>query len=209
MTTIDISTPKQNGTPVREIVTRVSHVAEDTVQPVHSETQRRALLPSNSPSSALSPREKRRRQNTSSSPERPANVSKEPKKRKLNRQSCSYCRKDREKVKRLFSSFIAANYSSVYLREETGQARNVIVVPRRTCLVRRRRPRGVKRADPKTDHVWWAVAQAFQVMSVVIMMMLLKLCALLLQSSVLLKFAIHTLHLRTPSASMTPQQSQI
>jgi hypothetical protein len=204
MTTIDISTPRRNGTPLKERAT-VSHVADD---PVHSKTQHRAVLPSNSPSSAYSAREKRR-QTTSPSPEFTENVNKEAKKRKLNKQSCSYCRKDKEKVKQLFLNFKLADYLSAHRQKETGRARNVTVVERRACPVRSLNPRPATRKGPKPDHLGESAVQAPQVMALVSAMMLLKLCAILLLSSVCLEFETHTLLLPILSASTTLQRNQI
>jgi hypothetical protein len=107
-TPIEMSTARRNGALLKESFT-LSHVAGD---PVHSKTQRRVVLPSNSPSSAFASREKRR-QTTSPSPEPTESVNKEPKRRRLNEQSCSYCRKDKEKVLKFISNFELADYPSV------------------------------------------------------------------------------------------------
>lgn len=93
-TSLDSSTPRRNGAPVKERVTGVSHVADD---PANPRAKGRAVLPSNSPSSAYYSGEKRR-QNKSPSPERAEQQKKDLKKRKLNRQSCSYCHAEKEKV---------------------------------------------------------------------------------------------------------------
>jgi hypothetical protein len=138
---IDISTPRRNGTPVKEIVTGVSHVADDSA---HLKVQRRAVLPSNSPSSTYSPREKRR-QNNSPSPEPTEQQMKDPKKRKLSKQSCSYCLKDKQKVYQVFSNFSFTDSSSVRRRHEPGQERNVSFALRKACLVQSRKASPVNR----------------------------------------------------------------
>jgi hypothetical protein len=127
---IDISTPRRKGTPVKERVTGISHATDD---PAHLRAQRRAVLPSNSPSSTYSPREKRRQEN-SPSPEPTEQQMKDLKKRKLSKQSCSYCLRDKQKVYQVLSSFSLTDNPSVCRRHEPGQARNVSFALRRACL---------------------------------------------------------------------------
>jgi hypothetical protein len=93
-TSLESSTPRRNGAPVKERVTGVSHVADDPASP---RAKGRVVLPSNSPSSTYRSGEKRR-QNKSPSPERTEQQKKDLKKRKLNRQSCSYCYAEKQKV---------------------------------------------------------------------------------------------------------------
>lgn len=93
-TSLDSSTPRRNGAPVKERVTGVSHVADD---PANPRAKGRAVLPSSSPSSIYYTGDKRR-QNKSPSPERTEQQKKDLKKRKLNKQSCSYCNAEKQNV---------------------------------------------------------------------------------------------------------------